>query len=90
MKRLFSFFTIIAFLSVSFVSGSHFHKDTETGSKADCPLCVFLQTPSVAPAVHTVPVVPVIFQDSKVPPTENAVATCLLVVSDPRAPPSFF
>jgi hypothetical protein len=90
MRKLFSFLTIIAFLSVSFASGSHFHKDTENGSKDDCPLCAFSITTPVAPSVYTVPAIPVIFQDSNFSPAKNAVINYLSVVSCPRAPPCFF
>jgi hypothetical protein len=88
MKRLLSLFTVISFLSVSFVGAGHFHKDTETGSNADCPLCAFSQTTPVAPSTHTVPPTPVIFQEMTFPPAAVAVATSLFVLPDSRAPPS--
>lgn len=88
MKKLFSLFTLIAFLSISYISVSHFHKNTETGSKADCPLCAFSHTVPVVPSAHTVSVIPVIFQEMITSPAAVAVATSLFVLPEPRAPPA--
>lgn len=88
MKKLLSLFTAIAFLSVSFISVSHFHKDTETGSKADCQLCAFSQTTPVAFSAYTVPSIPVISQKMTVLPEAGVVTALPCVFPGPRAPPS--
>jgi hypothetical protein len=90
MKKLIWGISLIAFLSVSFTSVSHFHNDTENGSKAECPLCVFAQTLPVVPPTHTVPIVSNIFQEMTAPPAAVVVAASLFVLPDPRAPPSLF
>ena len=87
MKKLFSFFTITAFLSVSFLAASHVHHGTEAGCKDDCPLCVFSQTIPVVSSACTVPLAPVIFQEIAIPPARKTVAASLFVIPDPRAPP---
>jgi hypothetical protein len=87
MKRLLSLFTLIAFLSVSFASASHYHKDTETGGKADCQLCAFSQTTPVALPTQTVPLAPVVLQKMTAPPTAGVVTASLCVLPGPRAPP---
>jgi hypothetical protein len=88
MKKLLSYFALIAFLSVSFLTAGHFHTDTETGCKADCPLCTFAQTASVASSVCTVAITPIILHEITAAPTENTVVADRFVLSDPRAPPS--
>jgi hypothetical protein len=90
MKKLLLFFLLIAFLFVSFTSVSHFHNDTENGSKADCRLCVFAQTIPVMPSVHMVSIAPVIFREMTAPPTQAVLATSLFILPDSRAPPSVF
>jgi hypothetical protein len=88
MKKLLLFISLIAFLSVSFSSVSHFHEDTETGSKADCQLCVFAQTSPVMPSAHTVSIASVLFREMTVPPPADVVAASFFILPDLRAPPS--
>jgi hypothetical protein len=86
MIKLLSFFIFLSFLSVSFTYEGHFHKDTETGSKADCPLCLFSHTTPVVPSAPTVSLTSIILQKMNAPPVV-AIAAPLFILPDPRAPP---
>jgi hypothetical protein len=88
MKKWLSVFTLIAFLSISFVSAGHLHDDTESGHDTDCPLCVFLQTTPTVPSADIVPIISVIFKELTPLHAAFIVASPLFVLPGQRAPPS--
>ena len=87
MKKYILFFLLSAFLSVSFASVSHFHADSETGTKDECPLCVFLHTIPFVPSAHVIAPIPIITQEMISLPTVVAVVSFLFILPDPRGPP---
>jgi hypothetical protein len=90
MKKFIFFLTTIVFFAVSFVSVSHFHVDSEDGSKTECPLCIFAHTIPVVPAAHVLDVFSVILDEPVLFQTSIAIISPLSTYPNPRGPPPVF
>jgi hypothetical protein len=87
MKKYFLFLLLSVFLSISFASVRHFHADSETGTKEECPLCVFLHAIPVLPSPHIIALLSGVIQEMIFFPAVIAVVSFLFILPDPRGPP---
>jgi hypothetical protein len=87
LKKFIIFFFLSVFISISFISVSHFHKDSATGTKAVCPLCNFSHTVPVVPSTHTINLFPVVHKKTFFFEHSFSVASPSLVLPDQRGPP---